>query len=283
MAGIPPACRIATCFQPIFSVHSSALAGFEALARPVTAAGVPIATGDFFAARSTAELARIDRECRRAHVSRFAALDEGRGMLYLNVHPRALLADASDDLRAELGLHGLEPSRVCIEILEDDSGDEGLLAEAVAFCRQTGIRVAMDDFGIARSNFDRVAALSPDYVKIDRSILNETMGCTKAARLLPSAIRVLHDAGAQVVVEGIEEAPEALCAIEAGADFVQGFYFGIPRSALVVDPMATDFICRLKRLRHACGSEAPDCGVSNAVTCLARLLDGGPPALGTAD
>jgi len=94
---------------------------------------------------------------------------------------------------------------------------------------------------------------------------------------------VLHDAGAQVVVEGIEEAPEALCAIEAGADFVQGFYFGVPRAALVVDPMATDFICRLKRLRNACELEAQDCGVSNAVACLARLLEVGPRALGAAD
>lgn len=281
MAGMPPAWRVATSFQPIFSVHSAALAGHEALARPVSAAGEPIAPVAFFAAYFEGELPRIDRECRRAHLSRYASLNEGTGLLYLNVHPRALLADASVDLRAELALHGLAPARVCIEILEDESGDEDLLAEAVAVCRATGIRVAMDDFGVARSNFDRVVALAPDFVKIDRSLLNEAVGCTKARRLLPSVVRLLHDAGTQVIVEGIEEAPEALCAIEAGADFVQGYYFGVPRPSLAIDPMVVDLLCKLKKLRSSCDREPADCDADTAGSCLARLVAAGR-ALGAA-
>jgi len=282
MAGMPPAWRVATSFQPIFSVHSAALAGYEALARPVSAAGAPITPAAFFASHSEAELPRVDRECRRAHLARFASLDDGTGFLYLNVHPRALLADATVDLRAELALHGLAPARVCIEILENESGDEGLLAEAVDVCRDTGIRVAMDDFGIARSNFDRVVALAPDFVKIDRSILNEAVGCARARRLLPSVVEMLHEAGTLVVVEGIEEAAEALCAIEAGADYVQGYYFGVPRSALAIDPMATDILCKLKKLRVACDREPDDCDSGTAGSCLARLAAAGR-ALGTAD
>lgn len=281
MGGVPPAFRMATSFQPLYSVHSASLAGYEALARPVTAAGEPIGPAAYFAAHSGFELPRIDRECRRAHLSRFVTLDDGAGFLYLNIHPRALLADAIADLRSELALHGLAPARVCIEVLEEDSGDEGLLAEAVAACRHAGIRVAMDDFGIARSNFDRVAALAPDFVKIDRSLLNEAVGCAKARRLLPSVVRLLHEAGTQVVVEGIEEAPEALCAIEAGADFVQGYYFGVPRPSLVQDPMAVDLICRLKRLRTVCEAEPADCSAETVAGCIGKLLAAGR-AMGTA-
>ena len=282
MAGMPPAWRVTSSFQPLFSVHSATLAGYEALARPVNAAGEPIRPADFFAAHAEADLARLDRECRRTHLSRFASLDEGAGHLYLNVHPRSLLADSGIDLRAELALHGLAPARVCLEILEDESGDEGLLAEAVALCRTTGIRVAMDDFGIARSNFDRVVALAPDLVKIDRSLLNEAVGCTKARRLLPSVVKLLHDAGTQVAVEGIEEAPEALCAIEAGADFLQGFYLGTPRPSLALDPIATDLIRRLKRLAGSCEGEPSGCDADAASSCLARLLVAGR-SLGAAD
>jgi EAL domain-containing protein (putative c-di-GMP-specific phosphodiesterase class I) len=278
MAGMPPALRIATSFQPVFSVHSSALAGFEALARPVNEAGEPIDPAGYLASSAPVDLARVDRECRRAHLSRFADLDEGRGRLHLNVHPRALVALAALDLRTEIALHGLAPARVCIEIMDDECGDEGLLAEAVSLCRATGIRVAVEGCGIARSGIDRMKVMAPDYVKIDRARLDES----KSGRLLPELVRALHDGGTEVIVEGIEEASQALHAIEAGADFVQGFYFGIPRPALAVDRMVTDLICRLKRLRSTCEKEPAHCGGSVAAACLGRLL-AGVPAMGTAD
>lgn len=278
MAGVPPSMRIATSFQPVFSVHSSALAGFEALARPVNRAGEPVAPAGYFASCAAADLARVDRECRRAHLSRFADLDEGRGRLHLNVHPRALVALAALDLRTEISLQGLAPARVCIEVMDDDCGDEGLLAEAMALCRAAGIRVAVDGCGNVRSGVDRVAALAPDYVKIDRARLDES----KSGRILPALVRALHEAGAEVIVEGIEEASEALLAIEAGADFVQGFYFGIPRPALAVDRMVTELICRLKRLRGSREKDPAHDGGSMAAACLDRLL-AGAPAMGAAD
>lgn len=254
---MPPAPRVATSFQPLYCVRSVTLAGFEALARPVSAAGETVAPAAFFSLRAEAEVARVDRECRRAHLSRFASLDEGRGRLHLNVHPLALAADATLDLRAELEAHGLAPARVCIEIIGAASGDEGLLAQAVAACRAAGVQVAIDDFCIGRSNLDRVARLAPDIVKVDRPALEQAMGAAQARRLLPLVVRMLHEAAAQVVVEGIEEAPDALCAIEAGADLVQGWYFGGARSSLAPDPMAAEIIGRLKRL-HAAAVPAAD-------------------------
>lgn len=282
MAGMRPAWRIGTSFQPLFGVHSAALAGYEALARPVNPVGEAVAPADYFASHAGADLTRVDRECRRAHLSRFAALDDGVGFLYLNVHPRALLADVATDLRGEFARHGIAPARVCLEILEDECGDEGLLAEVAIACREAGIRVAMDDFGIARSNFDRLAAVQPDFVKIDRSLLNEAVGCAKARRVLPSVIRMLHDAGTEVVVEGIEEAAEALCAIESGADYLQGHYFGTPRPSLSPDPMATDLICKLKKIAGTCVRDPAGCDDPTANSCLARLLAAGR-AMGMAD
>jgi EAL domain-containing protein (putative c-di-GMP-specific phosphodiesterase class I) len=229
----------------------------------VSAAGETIAPSAFFSSCADAEVARVDRECRRAHLSRFASLDGGQGRLHLNVHPRALAADSASDLGAELGAHGLAPARVCIEIIGAATGDEGLLAQAVAACRAAGVQVALDDFGIGRSNLDRVARLAPDLVKVDCPALGQAMGGAQARRLLPLVVGLLREGGAQVVVESIEEAPDALCAIEAGADFVQGWYFGGARSGLAPDPMATEIIGRLKRLREAPtavsddGDEAP--------------------------
>ncbi|HEX4943352.1 MAG TPA: EAL domain-containing protein [Usitatibacteraceae bacterium] len=276
MAGTAPAWRVGTSFQPLFSVRDAALAGFEALARPMSGAIASVRPSAYFAAHGGADLARIDRECRHAHLSRFASLDQGEGFLCLNMHPRSALADVTAaDLRAELGLHGLEPSRICIELLGDASGDEKLLAEVVAACRAIGVRVTMDNFGVAHSNFDRVMGLAPDFVKIDRSLVGEAAGCAKARCLLPSVIRLLHDAGTQVIVEGIEEAPHALLAIEAGADFVQGYYFGAPRAVLSAEPLTLRLLAELKKVHRAPVPDPDDCDVDPANFCLARLLMAG--------
>jgi EAL domain-containing protein (putative c-di-GMP-specific phosphodiesterase class I) len=252
-----------TGFQPIYSVRDGALAGYEALMRAIDAAGQPVSPATFFASAPPAEIVSLDRTCRRVHLAHFASLDSGEVPLHLNVHSLAALEDvrARFDLRLELGLHGIRPARVCVEILEGECGDEDRLAEAVAAYRAVGLRIAMDDFGFERSNFDRVAALRPDYVKIDRLLLCRAVGRTGARRLLPSLVRLLHEADTQVIVEGIEDAAEALFAVETGADFLQGYYFGSPRPTLVADPLPSRLMAELKRVaergRRPAGEAAP--------------------------
>ena len=258
MAGLPPAWHVTTAFQPLYSVHAATLVGFEALARPVSAGGEPVGPAQFLASRAEAGIPRIDREWRRAHLARFAGHDGGVGTLHLNVHPKALVGDAIADLREEIALHGLAPSRVCIEILEEAAGDEGRLELAAAACKAMGLQVAIDGFGIARSNIDRVARLLPDLVKISLPALDAAAGRHPARRMLPLLADLLHDAGVQVAVTGVGDAPAALCAIEAGADIVQGFHFGGPRAGLMPDPMATELLCRLKRLRGTCSADSLD-------------------------
>lgn len=249
---------LGTGFQPIYSARDGTLAGHEALIRAVDAAGQPVSPASFFASAPPAETVGLDRACRRVHLSQFASLDPGGVPLHLNVHPLAALEDARArfDLRLELGLHGIRPARVCVEILEGECGDEDRLAEAVAAYRAVGLRIAMDDFGFERSNFDRVAALRPDFVKIDRLLLGRAVGPAGARRLLPSLVRLLHEAHTQVIVEGIEDASEALFAIETGADFLQGYYFGPPRPTLAVDPLPSRLMAGLRRA--AAGGPAAD-------------------------
>ena len=241
---------LGTGFQPIYAVRDGALAGHEALIRAVDAAGQPVSPATFFGSARPGEIASLDRACRRVHLAQFASLDPGDVPLHLNVHPLAALDDARArfDLRLELGLHGIRPARVCVEILEGECGDEDRLAEAAAAYRAVGLRIAMDDFGFERSNFDRVAALRPDFVKIDRLLLSRAVGRAGARRLLPSLVRLLHESDAQVIVEGIEDAPEALFAVETGADFLQGYYFGSPRPTLAVDPLPPRLMAELKRV-----------------------------------
>jgi EAL domain-containing protein (putative c-di-GMP-specific phosphodiesterase class I) len=108
-----------------------------------------------------------------------------------------------------------------------------------------GASIAMDDFGIGRSNFDRVVALRPDVVKIDRSVLAAAMGRERACRVLPGMIDLLHESHARVAVEGIETQREALFAIGAKADYLQGFYFAAPQARLNNEIVGTEILDHL--------------------------------------
>lgn len=227
--------RLATHFQPLYCVRRGRCHGFEALVRPTDAGGVPLPPGELLAATPEPRRMLLDWTLRALHLRNFARVDPGDGILFLNVHPEAAAKDAKRgrELGELIRYYGLVPKRVCVEILESGCADEGLLREAVSAYRALGVSLAMDDFGVAHSNFDRVVRLRPDIVKIDRSLLcDAVIGEARARRVLAALVELVHEANARVAIEGIENALEARVALEAGADFVQGFHFGMPGAAL---------------------------------------------------
>jgi len=241
-----------THFQPIYSVQRAGCLGYEALIRAADSGGAAIRPERLFAsviAGGNGNL--LDWICRALHLRNFATLDPGNRTLFINVHPEAAVRDShcARDFADLIHYYGLVPKRVCVEILESSCADEGLLREAVSCYRWLGATIAMDDFGVGRSNFDRIVALRPDVVKIDRSVLNDAVGDDKARRMLPAVVELLHEAGAEVAIEGIESAHEALIAMDSGADHLQGFYFAHPSAALLDEALTNRIFAELLRMR----------------------------------
>lgn len=222
---------ITTHFQPILRIRPVECAGYEALVRAVDALGQPVDPETLFRRALVAgRLVELDRTCRALHLRNFATVDPGEGRLFLNVHPDAAVADLAS--MSEFGglvrYYGLAAKRVCIEIMENACAREEELADAAAAYRAIGAMVAIDHFGTGRSNFDRVTALRPPLVKLRRSVIAEAVGAAKSGRRVDSVIELLREAGAQVVLEGVESADDALLALDAGAAFVQGNYLASP-------------------------------------------------------
>lgn len=239
-------------FQPLYSVRREACLGYEALIRAQMPDGRPVSPIALFAdAFANGRGVQLDWICRALHLRNFARIDPGDRKLYLNVHPEAAVQDSGS--AKEFGdlarFYGVAPRRLCVEILEDGCADEPLLRKVVAAYRALGCGIAVDDFGLGRSNFDRIASLRPDLVKIDRSILSASAGDGKPRRMLPSIVELLHDAGSQVAVEGVESAHEALLALEAGADQLQGHYFAAPAAGLGAESFGSSIMVRLARMR----------------------------------
>ena len=240
--------RLGTRFQPIFGVRRGKCLGYEAFVRATGPDGAQEATGTLFARSEAASRVVLDWACRALHLRNYAIVDPGDRTLFLNVHPEAAVADArwGRELGELIRYYGLVPRRVCVEVIEAESGDEGLLREAIAIYRAIGVSVAIDEFGVGRSNFDRVEALKPDVVKIDRSMFGEGRpGEERARRLLPRMVGLLQEAGVRVTVEGIETAAHARLAIETKADHLQGHYLGAPHAGLPDEAAATAKLAKL--------------------------------------
>ena len=226
---------LTSAFQPILSVAHQRVIGHEALIRARTEDGLPVPPPELFdVPRTVPERVELDRLCRLLHVANFseAPTTDVRWLL-VNVDPQVVSSGPGfGSFFGDLLRHfRVDPSRIIVEILENQIPDEDGLAATVAYYREAGCLVAIDDFGAGHSNFDRIVRLRPNLVKLDRTMVRESACHPVAQRMFPGLIGMLHEAGCLVVAEGVETEAEAALAFESGANFIQGYLFARPGRA----------------------------------------------------
>ena len=235
-------------FQPIFSLAHRRPVGYEGLIRATDPQGRPVRPYELFSKAPHGEARiRLDRQCRALHVRNFGKLGNARSWLFLNVDPQvATEGPRFGSFFAEmLASNDFPAHRVAVELIETPFEDELRLASAVEYYRKLGCLVVIDDFGAGYSNFDRIWRLRPDIVKIDREMTRRVTVEPLARRMFTGIVQVLHEAGALVCVEGIETEAEALCAIDANADLIQGDYFAPGSSELLAENARSEMFARL--------------------------------------
>jgi len=222
-------------FQPIFSLAHKRAVGYEALLRARKANGEPVSPLIVFdMPENERETILLDRLSRNLHVRNFSAQSNSNNWLFLNVDPLMTVKGCQyGPFFKELLLrYNIPAHRTVVEILESSIDDEFMLIEAVKFYKDLGCLVAIDDFGAGHSNFDRIWRLSPEIVKLDRSIIVQAEIDIKIRRILPNLIKLIHESGSLSLIEGVETEQQALIAMDSGVDFIQGFYFGKPSKTL---------------------------------------------------
>lgn len=227
-----------SAFQALLRSENLAVHAHEALLRASDLHGAPLSPMEAFArCASSEETVLFDRLCRTVHLLNFESQNHEGQKLFLNVSGKHLLA-LND------GQHGgyfdqllkhchLRPHRIVLEILEAGVDDLQHLNAAVNTYKKRGYQVAIDDFGCDHSNFDRLWRLSPDIIKLDRSLVVEGVDNLRARRILPRLIDIIHDLGAQAVCEGIETPEQHQLAVDSGADMLQGYRYGMPQAHLL--------------------------------------------------
>jgi EAL domain-containing protein (putative c-di-GMP-specific phosphodiesterase class I) len=242
---------ITTHFQPILRIRPVECAGYEALLRAVDADGEAVDPQALFRrAVAAGRLIELDRTCRALHLRNFATVDPGEGRLFLNVYPDAAVEDLANtrEFGALIRYYGLSARRVCVEILPNACLHEERLADAVGAYRELGVTIAVDHFASGSSNFDRVAAIRPPLVKLRRAVIADTVGRARSGRRVDAVIELLREAGAQVVLEDVETAQDALLAIASGAAYAQGNYLASPSPRIGGEALGASMLRELVRL-----------------------------------
>ncbi len=251
-----------SAFQPILSLAHRRPVGYEGLLRAHAADGKPVPPLDAFRlAETEAETTFLDRLCRAVHLRNFLALPDDTSWLFMNINPKVIVDGRlhgsffSELLRRS----GFPPHRVVVEIVEEAIRDEALLAEAVSYYKELGCLVAIDDFGAGHSNFDRIWRIEPHIVKLDRSVSVQAASSSRVRRVLPNLVNLIHEAGSLALMEGIETEKEALIAMDADVDFVQGYFFARPAER-GLDGQRCDALFRglCDKFKHYANDEAND-------------------------
>ncbi len=228
--------RLSSSFQPIYSLVHKRPVGYEALLRAQNQENnnVPPLT-IFNMVQSEEDTVFLDRLCRNLHLRNFLQMSKDNSWIFLNVNPQVTVGGKryGSYFGELLERYQIPPHRIVIEILEANIHDESLLAESVNYYKNLGCLVAIDDFGAGHSNFDRIWQLSPQIVKLDRSMIAQAPHNHNVRRVLPNLVSLLHESGSLALMEGIENEQEALIAMDCGIDFVQGYYFGKPNNLLL--------------------------------------------------
>ncbi|MEO8901308.1 MAG: EAL domain-containing protein [Polyangiaceae bacterium] len=250
-----------TALQPVLSLAHHKPVGYEALLRAYDAEDRLVSPHRMFR-KAGDEAIALDQICRALHVQNCVLQGADQNWIFLNVSPALILEGHSTRalLPRILERYGVPAHRIVVEILETSAYDEENLARCVQYFRDLGCLVAIDDFGAGESNFERIWKLKPDIVKLDRSMVVEAMRTPHVRRILPGLVSLLHEAGCLVVMEGLETAEHGLIAMESDVDFVQGFYFGEPRSNLTPEEDYREvlndlFLCFQDRVRRQSSSE----------------------------
>jgi EAL domain-containing protein (putative c-di-GMP-specific phosphodiesterase class I) len=217
-------------YQPIVSLQTLSIVGYEALGRSVRAGQVS-SLGPFFQNKMVPmeQHLDIDRYIRSRAIARMARLKTDM-KLFINVKPSWVYKHYKESgflltLRM-LERQNLDPSRVVIEITEEDfSGDLGELSSIINVYREAGCTLAIDDIGSGFSNYDRIASLRPQILKVDIRLLKTGLVHGGYHAVLKSFSILASQIGASLLVEGVETREELDYALKVGARYVQGFLF----------------------------------------------------------
>jgi EAL domain-containing protein (putative c-di-GMP-specific phosphodiesterase class I) len=224
-------------YQPKVAVGSGAITGVEALLRwrhperglvpPAEFIPVLEETGLIV---QTSEWV-LDAVCRQLVQWKRAGVE--LVPVAVNLSAREFLApDLASTISRILGLHGIDPSLLELEITESSlMVNPHEAARSLEYLKGLGVGLSIDDFGTGYSSLSYLKRFPLDALKVDRSFVRDITSDANDAAITLAVISMAHSLGLKVIAEGVETAAQLAFLAQHGCDQVQGYLLARPMNA----------------------------------------------------
>jgi diguanylate cyclase (GGDEF)-like protein/PAS domain S-box-containing protein len=224
-----------THYQPIISLKTGRITGFEALTRwqhgnrlRLPAEFIPVADETGLIIPMNRILLREACEQLRSWHAQFPAAPPLSMSVNISskefAHP-----NLAKGIAEALKQTGLDPGYLQLEITETIAmGDPEKAALVFSELKSLGVRLSLDDFGTGYSSLSRLQRFPVDSLKIDRAFISQMDIDSESHKIVQVIIMLAQTLGLVTVAEGTEteEQVNQLKILDCG--FAQGYYFSKP-------------------------------------------------------
>jgi PAS domain S-box-containing protein len=225
-------------YQPIMSLETGRIAGFEALTRWQRPEGI-LSPIDFIGvAEETGLIVPMNRQLLREACLQLRAWQAEFPStpplsLSVNISPREF---AQHDLASQIGKSmdetGIDPGCLQLEIIETVAmGDAEKSGHVLAHLKALGVRLSIDDFGTGYSSLSRLRRIPVDTLKIDRAFISNMDRDRENREIVRAIIILAHNLGLKVVAEGTETEEHINLLKQFNCEMAQGYFFSRPAPA----------------------------------------------------
>jgi diguanylate cyclase (GGDEF)-like protein/PAS domain S-box-containing protein len=227
-------------YQPLFSLDTGALVGAEALVRwrhPERGVLLPdsfIPFAEDNGLIGSIDSFVLDEACRQVAWWSDQADWPAEFSMAVNVSGHELSDPGlCDRVAATLRRYGTQPTQLCLEITETAIPQHvGNVQENLSLLSATGVRVALDDFGMGYSTLGYLQQLSADILKIDRRFIEHISRSYRDQQIVAAVIAMAHALGMTVTGEGIENKRQLGILRLLSCDLGQGNFLAPPLTAI---------------------------------------------------
>ena len=223
-------------FQPIVSMASEAIVGFEALVRWQPPGQAMVHPMEFISiAEETGLIVPLgkwvlEQACEAAQSLQRQFGPDRNLTISVNLSPKQFLHQSLvRDVQDVLLETGVDPALMILEITESCTmGAPEHAVRVLSQLKALGLRLSVDDFGTGYSSLSYLHQFPVDILKIDRTFIKGLPKDADSRQITKTILALAQGMELKAIAEGVETPEQFLELRRMGCDFVQGFLFSQP-------------------------------------------------------